>query len=91
MNLKSIVLAGATVVSLAAPAVALADPDWGQARGYHDRDYRRDRDDWRRGEYRAFDRWDGRYDRGYARCFVEHRGYYNWYGHYVSRPVEVCR
>ena len=91
VNLKSIVLASATLIVLAAPAAALADPEWGHDRGYHERDYRRDRGDWRRSEYRAYDRREGRYDRGYARSFVENRGYYNWSGEYVSRPVEVCR
>jgi hypothetical protein len=85
MNLKSIVLAGVTVMSLAAPAVALADPSWQHDRGY--REIRRDRDDWRGREA-----WD---HRGYAwnrrHCFVENRGYSGWNGRYVSRPVEVCR
>ncbi len=91
MNLKSIVLAGVTAMSLAAPAAAMADPNAVHERGYHDRDYRRDRNDWHRGEYRAFERWEGRFDRGYARCFVENRGDDNWYDKYVWRPVEVCR
>jgi hypothetical protein len=90
MKLKTIILAGVTAASLAAPVAALAQPY-----GDHGRreDYRRDdgrRDEWRRGEYRAYDRWDGRYDRGYGRCFTENRGYYAWNGRYVSRPREVC-
>lgn len=92
MKLKTIILAGVTAASLAAPVAAMAQPYWDHDRGYQDA--RRDdwrRDDWRRGEYRAYDRWEGRYDRDYARCFVERRGYYNWRGQYVSRPVEVCR
>lgn len=85
MNLKSIILAGATVLSLAAPAVALADP-WD--RGWHDRD------DWRRHEWREHhERWEHRgYGYGYApRCFVEDRGYHDWYGRWIYRPVRICR
>jgi hypothetical protein len=86
MNLKTMILAGATALSLAAPAAAFADPYWG-----HDRDRRetwRDRDDWRRHEA-----WEHRgYAYGYGRrCFIEDRGYYGWHGHYVSRLVRVCR
>ena len=93
MKLKTIILAGMTAASLAAPlavaGAAMAQPYWDHDRGYQDRDGRRD--DWRRGEYRAYDRWDGRYVRGYGRCFTEERGYYNWRGDYVRHPVEVCR
>ena len=88
MNLKSIVLAGVTALSLAAPAAALADP-WDHDRGYHDS--WRDRDDRGRHAWREREAWE---HRGYGwgrRCFVENRGYYSWYGQYVSRPVEVCR
>jgi hypothetical protein len=90
MTLKSIVLAGVTVLSLVAPAAALADP-WGHDRGYHDG--WRDRDDWRRHEWREHEAWE---HRGYGwdygpRCFIETRGYYAWRGEYVSRPVRVCR
>jgi hypothetical protein len=88
MTLKTLALAGATLVSLAAPAIAMAQPY-----GYgYDHGYSRDRDDWRRPDYRAYGRWDGRYAwRDERRCFTENRGYYNWTGRYVSRPVEVCR
>ncbi len=95
MKLKTIILAGVTAASLAAPVAAMAQPyfdhDHGDRRGD---EYRREdgrRDEWRRGEYRAYDHWEGRYDRGYGRCFTENRGYYAWNGRYVSRPVEVCR
>jgi hypothetical protein len=93
MNLRSIVLAGATLIALAAPAAALADPEWGHDRGYQDRGYQdrgyQDRDDWRRHEWREHEGWRGY---GWApRCFLQNRGYYNWYGQYVSRRVEVCR
>jgi hypothetical protein len=93
MTLKTIVLAGVTALTLAAPAVALADPDWGRDRGYHDHDGWRDRDGWRRHEWREHEAREHRgYTWGYApRCFVENRGYYTWYGDYVSRPVRVCR
>ena len=88
MTLKSIALAGATLIALAAPAAALADPYWG-----HDRDGWHDRDDWRRSEWREHERWEHRgYGYGWGpRCFVERRGYRDWYGRYVTRPVEVCR
>lgn len=100
MTLKMIALAGMTALTLAAPAVALADP-WDHDRGYHDGDGWRDRDgwrgreEWRRHEWREHEAWEHRgYGYGWGddrRCFVERRGYYNWYGQYVSRPVEVCR
>jgi hypothetical protein len=84
MTLKSIVLAGATLIALAAPAAAMAQPYGGYDRGYHnDR-----RDDWR---WDRRHRWEHR-DHAYGRrCFTEHRGYYGWNGRYISRPVEVCR
>lgn len=86
MSLKSIVLAGVTAMSLAAPAVAFAQPYWDQDRGYHN-------DDWRRHQWRERERWEHRgYSYGYGpRCFIEDRGYYAWNGRYVSRPVRVCR
>ncbi len=89
MNLKSIILAGATVLSLAAPA-AMAQPYW--APGYHE-GWRDDwRDDWRRHEWREHERWEHRRGWGYApRCFIENRGSYDWYGNYVYRPVRICR
>ena len=89
MGMKSIILAGATVLSLAAPAAALAQPYWGH--GYHEG--WRDRDDWRRHEWREHERWEhGGWGWGYApRCVIEDRGYYNWYGQYIYRPVRVCR
>ncbi|HXA38007.1 MAG TPA: hypothetical protein VNW53_03335 [Phenylobacterium sp.] len=90
MTLKSIVLAGVTALSLAAPAVALADP-WDHDRGYHEG--WRDRDEGRRHEWREHEAWEHRgYGWGYGpRCFIERRGYHNWYGEYVWRPVRVCR
>ena len=96
MNLKSIILAGATALSLAVPAGALAQP-WD--RGWHDRDDWR-REEWREHERREHDRherWEHRgygygYGYGYApRCFVEDRGYHDWYGRWVYRPVRICR
>lgn len=90
MNVKSIVLAAATVLSLAAPVAAMAEP-WDHDRGYHEG--WRDRDDWRRHEWREHERWEHRgYGWGYApRCWIENRGYYNWYGQYIYRPIQVCR
>ena len=86
MTLKSAVLAGATLVALAAPAAAMAQPNWDHDRGYHDgyRDRAEWRSDWRRHAWYAHSEF-GR------RCFVENRGYHAWNGRYVSRPVEVCR
>lgn len=86
MNLKTIALAGVTLMSLAAPAAALADPRWDHDRSYYDHD--RYRDGWRRREWRDRDDW--RYGYG-PRCWIENRGYYNWYGDYVYRPIRVCR
>ena len=90
MNLKSIALAGATLITLAAPAAAVAQPYWGHDRGDYDRDRWRDRDDWRRHQWREHERWGYAYGYG-QRCWVERRGYYNWYGDYVYRPIRVCR
>ncbi len=103
MTFKSIVLAAATVVSLAAPAAAKADPYWGHEGGYRegwrDGEDRREHE-WREHEWREHGQWQRHEWRGHeawehggygGRCFVERRGYYNWYGQYVSRPVRVCR
>ena len=94
MTLKTLALAGATLVTLAAPATVMAQPYYG---GY-DRGYHRDRDDWRRdewrrNEWRAYERFDHRNEwRDYRRCYTETRGgYYGWNGRYVPRIVEVCR
>ena len=93
MTLKTLALAGATLVTLAAPAIATAQPydRGGYEHGGYDRD--RDRDAWRRNEYRAYERYDQRGDwRDYRRCFTETRGgYYAWNGRYAPRMVEVCR
>ncbi len=91
MRLKSLCLAGATVLSLAVPAAASADPwDW------------RDRDDWRRHEWREHawrehewrehERWERPWAwGGYGpRCVVEDRGYYDDWGRYIYRPVRIC-
>jgi Ni/Co efflux regulator RcnB len=93
MTLKTVVLAGVTALSLAAPAAALAQPYWDQDRGYHDDRGYRDRDDWRRHEWREREAWEHRgYGWGYGqRCFIERRGHYDWRGYYVSRPVRICR
>jgi hypothetical protein len=82
MRLKSLALAAATVVSLAAPAAALAQP-YG---GYHDhREWREHRRYWRDHDRYAH----RRYWRG-PRCRTEMRGHYNWRGDYVHRPVRIC-
>ena len=97
MTLKTLALAGATLVTHAAPAIANAQP-YGYDRGDHDRrgyydrgDYNRDA--WRRNEWRAYERFDRRADyRDYRRCYTENRGgYYGWNGRYEPRTVEVCR
>jgi hypothetical protein len=93
MRPKSVCLAAA-LLSLAAPATALADPDWG-------------RDAWR-GPGWDHDSWRGRehHERAWRehearprpaawgwygpRCVVEDHGFYDWYGRYVPRPVQVC-
>lgn len=98
MTLKTLALAGATLVTLAAPALATAQPyERDYDRGGYDRDRDRggyDRDAWRRHEWRAYDRYEDRRQdyRDYRRCFTEQRGgYYAWNGRYVPRMVEVCR
>src|SRR5581483_3491296 len=104
MTLKSLILAGAAAASLAAPAVALADPAWGDHGGWNHQDggWRGDhRGDFRDGDHRGWgwrdhDGWRGgyRYGWGYGYdrgCYTTERGYHNWYGEYVVRPVQVCR
>ena len=102
-TLKTMIMAGATLAVLAAPAASMAQT-WDRDHGYRydrdhdgwrDRDYDgwRDRDGWRRGEWRAYDRYeDRRYGwRSHRHCWTENRGFYNWYGRYEYRSVEVCR
>lgn len=97
MTLKSIVLAGATLVALAAPAAAMAQPYWDHDRSYHDTGYREGgRDDWRWRQHQRHERYAHRghayaYGYGHRHCVIENRGYYAWNGRYISRPVEVCR
>jgi hypothetical protein len=86
MRLKSLSFAAAGLLSIALPAAASADPYW-----VHD-DWRRHEwreHEWREHEWRDHHPWaDGGY--GPPRCFVEDRGYYDWYGRYVYRPVRIC-
>lgn len=101
MNLRSTVLIGATLLSLAAPLAAQADPEWGRGDhdgwrehdGWHDHEGRGH--EWREHEWREHEGWEHRgygYGWGYApRCIIENRGYYTWYGEYVYRSVRVCR
>jgi hypothetical protein len=86
-TLKTMIMAGATFAVLAAPAVSMAQT-WDRDHGYR---YDRDHDGWRRGEWRAYDRYEDRSWRDQRRCWTENRGYYNWYGRYENRYVEVCR
>ncbi|MDR3511806.1 MAG: hypothetical protein P4L73_09235 [Caulobacteraceae bacterium] len=103
MSMKSILIAGAALVSLAAPAAAFADPYWGGGDhgGYHD-GWRGGGDGWREHEWREHEArerggWGApAYGYGYGwsyapRCYVESRGHYTWYGEYVYQPVRVCR
>ena len=87
-TLKTMIMAGATLVTMAAPAVSMAQT-WDRDHYRYDRDH----DGWRDREWRAYDRYeDRRYDwRDQRRCWTEDRGFYNWYGRYEHRPVEVCR
>jgi hypothetical protein len=95
-TLKTMIMAGATLAVLAAPAASMAQT-WDRDHYRYDRDHDgwrdRDRDDWRRGEWRAYDRLeDRRYEwRHHRHCWTETRGFYNWYGRYEYRSVEVCR
>ena len=97
MNLKPILLGLAAVLALSAPAAAFADDDdWGHDHGWHN-GWRKH--EWREHEWREHHHWADRDDwRGDWRgdwyrphCWIENRGYYDWYGEYVYRPVEVCR
>jgi hypothetical protein len=101
MRLKSVCLAAAALLSLAAPATALADPEWGRdaSRGpgwdhdgwrpheHHEHAWR-DEHAWREHEPWARPAAWGGY--GGPRCVVEDHGFYDWYGRYVPRPVQVC-
>jgi hypothetical protein len=106
MSVKSIVLAAAAVASLAVPAAAFAQPYWGgynhDGGGWRDRGYNHDGGGWRdrgydhdggyRQDWREHAYWGGGPRWGYApRCFVEYRGGYDAWGHYVGGPVRVCR
>lgn len=84
MRLKSICLAGATLLAVALPAAASADPYW-------DHDGWRAHE-WREHQWREHEAWERRgWDwRDAPRCFVEDRGHYDWYGNYVYQPVRVC-
>ena len=85
-TLKTMIMAGATLAVLAAPAVSMAQT-WDRDHYRYDRDH----DGWRDREWRAYDRYEDRSWRDQRRCWTENRGYYNWYGRYEYRPVEVCR
>ncbi|MCI3180443.1 hypothetical protein C5708_09270 [Caulobacter sp. CCUG 60055] len=102
MGVRSIILGGAALLTLAAPMTALADPGWGGHDGWRDRGWRehewREHERWERWRDRDRDRWRWRGYYGYPppvyyapRCYIENQGYYNWYGEYVYRPVRVCR
>jgi len=103
MNLKPIILGLAGVLALSAPAAAFADPDdwghdhWGHDRGWHNgwRKHEWRDHEWREREWREHRRWadrdDWRWGWDRPHCWIENRGYYNWYGEYVYRPVQACR
>jgi hypothetical protein len=62
----------------------------GYGGGYRDDGGRRD--GYRNGDWRERTAWGyGGWGYDGPRCFVENRGFYNWYGAYVSRPERVCR
>jgi hypothetical protein len=92
MRLKSVCFAGAALLSLALPAAASADPDWG---GRDPDDWRRHEwreHEWREHEWREHERWEHRrwaWD-GPPRCVVEDRGFYDDWGRWIYRPVRVC-
>jgi hypothetical protein len=84
MNLKTICLAGATLLSLAIPAVASADP-WD-----HDGWRWREREHYR--EWQAHEAWEHGRPWGWygPRCVVEDRGFYDGWGRYHPRPARIC-
>jgi hypothetical protein len=94
VRLKPACLAAAALLSLAAPAVALADPHWEHGGPDHD-EWRRQA--WREHEWREHGRrepaswsYGGRGWGPPPRCFIESRGAYAWDGGYAYRPVRVC-
>jgi hypothetical protein len=95
MSPKSVCLAAAALLCLAAPATALADPYWEHDgwRGHEGPGPEWRGHEWREHGWRDHDGWRGRpvptawYG---PRCVVEDRGFYDWYGRYVPQPVRVC-
>ncbi len=87
MTFKTIILAGAAALTLAAPVAASAQPFWGEHDGW------RAERGWHEGWRPAGYGWRAAgYGWGYGpRCFVEHRGFYDGWGRYVVRDVNVCR
>lgn len=58
MNIKTGVLAAVAALALTVPAAAFAQPYYGHDYGYgRHADVRRDRDDWRRFDYRRAEEW----------------------------------
>jgi hypothetical protein len=94
MRLKSVCLAGATLLSLAVPAAASADPYWGWRDGDDWRRHEWREHEWREHQWREHERWEHRpyavswY--GAPRCVVEDRGFYDGWGRWVYRPVRAC-
>ena len=89
MRLNTVCLAGAALLSLAAPAAALADP-WDHD-GWRREAWREH--EWREHQWREHERWEHRrWDaRWYGpRCVVEDRGFYDGWGRWVYRPVRIC-
>ncbi len=98
MTLKNLLIAAAAVATLAAPAVALADP------GYFHGGYESRGDDhpyrgwgWGGGWHGG---WGSGWGHGYrygdgdgyrSHCWIAPRGHFDPWGRWVVRPVEVCR
>jgi hypothetical protein len=102
MNAKSLMIAGAAVMSLAAPAAALADPVWNgdYQQGYyadHSYDVDHDRGDWNHADYDRdyYDRdYYGHpaYGWGYHRhCWTQVRPYRTSFGAIRYQRVTECR
>jgi len=92
MNVKTLMIAGATALSLAAPAAAFADPDWGRDSGYHDGGYY-DRGDHDRGDWRDHSHYARpAYGWGYGEhCWTQVRPYRTWFGGIAYHRVWECR
>ena len=102
MNIRSMILAAATIGALVGPAAAMADPIYGhqderrEAWRGEDRGDRGDRG-WREHAWREH---EGRGDRGWRpvpvyyhrpACWYENRSFRNYWGRWEVRSVRICR